>query len=106
MKNKFNIKIIFFVFILIMIVPYILKPFSINILAFLVFGSFLSIIFIGWSTSIRNFKKGTFSLNPITQAKASAESNLNQFEILVLKYSATIIFSTISSFVFYFMIEG
>ncbi len=105
MKNEFNKKTFFFVLILIMLLPHLLKPYSVNILFFIVLGSVFSIILISWSTAIRNFKKGTFSLNPITQAKALRESNLSQFEMFILKYCLTIILSAILSFTLYSMIK-
>jgi hypothetical protein len=69
------------------------------------FSSFLALIIIGWSASIRNSDKGTFSFNPINQINASIESSLNKTETKILKISIALIVSSALSPLIYLLYE-
>ena len=94
-----------FLIILLIIFPHIFGPSSYIVFGILIFGSFVLINIIGWTTAIRNIEKGTFSLNPFTQWRANANSDLNEYELLLFKYSLIIISSAVLSFIVYALIN-
>lgn len=63
--------------------------------------SFVSCSLVGWTAIIRNkHKKGLFSLNPITQTKASASISLNKTEKIILIYAVCIFLGCIFAALF------
>ncbi len=49
--------------------------------------AFICLIFLSWSSALRNVKLGTLSLNPLKRIQAAFDSELNTTEKVALKYS-------------------